>query len=552
MGWQSLFPVAPDEFGTGNLGGLVPCRGKLRSPPLCENLDAVRASDLGVYVTGYREDVLVVTAGWVGTLRNDVQLMATLGGRTEAYDVPRPLTGLDKYTWAAIGGKLYGTHGGNVIQFDPTTFSFEPVTFAVGPEGATRSYLLEPLRAGCVVSWQGRLWYGDLRPQSLAASAVVDPDTLTDNSPLVGGRWAYQKNHVVWSDPYRPGSVQVRSFVGLEDSDARVMALVPVGEGQDSALLIMADRGLWMLQGYDASTRALTNVTRDVGCVAPRSVVSKAGTVFWMGPDGFYRWSLSEGIARIGNFERYWRHESDMFGNLDWEPETGAVAAIGSVYPYMAVTSAKHKSILVIDLATQTGGVYSLANAPEVLTNLGTSGLMSSEMDLLVGRLGALDVLRWDAPPATAQSYTVLGPFEVNGDQTTIKNLRVRANLNSGVLGLMLFSGEEAHNFIISSGGVLSQVNSGPWLWNGSQSMENGESDQCARFLPAATTATTPKFLAGTADPPTTEWPRFISNVVCTWDVSVNTVVGRNFYLFLTFTPQSEPLKLYDLKVETA
>lgn len=549
----------PDMHGVSIVKNMVVTRGMLRSGPQIEMLDNSRVCDLGVYVAGYKTRSLVLTAGKANQYQRAITFTATRNTQSVTQVADVTSQGEDFYSWAAMAGRVYGCNGGQVAYFDPQTFAWGITTFATGPEATNHSYIVDPLRCRLCVVHLGRMFYAGFNSTAFNVSRAVDPNSIDDPTVVTSaGYFAYGPQHVVWSDAGRPANVQALNFVAIDDADAVIQAIVPIGSGPDAGLLILANRGMWLLQGYDAQTRVLTSISRTVGCAAPQTVRERDGVVYWMGLDGFYKWSMDSGISRVGECSRYWLREGSYFGQIEWEPQDEAVAMVGAIYPYYAVTCPRHWTTLYIDLVTGCESVLqhrvgAAVVAPSYYCGLGTSGIMSTEVDAFVGTTAGLYQWRWDtANTSRFYDWTVLGPVIPSGDEWTCDGLRITANEGGGALAVTVFAAESASPLVKdgtspTSTEQLHAAHAGPFAFDSGHTflLAFGDTTDEARFLTDAAT-TGPSFLTHTATPPTVVWPRFVASQVGVVDLQPD-VRGRAFYVALSYVKDVEPVKVFGL-----
>lgn len=550
MALVTVIPWAADDVGISQGRDLISRRGKLVSPPLITDLDAYTFGDQGLYVQGYRGKTLVISAWESG---DDLYLTATCSGQSVTQLVPRYARGYKKFNWAALADKVIGCNGGQVIEFDTKSFAFSVVVFSTlnALESMSSSYLLDGPRAAGCVSYQGCMVYYGLEDAQLEVSAAVSYEQLDDPSVLVevGGRLTYKKSQFLWSDPYRPDAVQAVFFRTVDDYDAVIQKCVSVGSGENAGLLIVCNRGLYLMQGYDAQTRVMTNISRSVGCPAPDTIREYMGVVYFMGQDGFYKWSMQEGLSKIGNFERLWLRQGDFFGSINWYPEDTAYACIGSAFPYYVVSCPSEETLLYIDLATGTYGIHFPQEFPDTMVNLGLTGLISQNVDIISGNYTGLYNFDWDGAENGAGTcrWSVFGPFDLGGTPLILNQILVKANETGGVLEFAVCSGEFPGNIIQESTLDLQQVHNGAFSWNGSVTLQHGDVNDSARLLSSGATSGY-SFLSGTPKFPTTTNPKTLPSVVGWWELKPN-VRGRSFYLLLRHTKDAEPLTIHALSV---
>jgi len=528
-------------------------RGYLVSEPTQNVFNQTMPCEKGLYLQGYKGSNLILAAGETTFGHNALTLSAERAGTIKQIEMPATYTGKQLFTWAQLGGKIYATNGGAPLYYDPASWEWAAVPFGIADalETASKSYLVDPLRCGALLVHMQRIFYLDMKNAQMSVSAAVNPSDSEDPSVIVGGRLTYKPSQFLWSEPGRPGAVQAFAYGTVDDGEARILNGFSTGSGPDAALVVFADRGIWLLQGYDPASRIFTTISRGVGMLAQHSLASYRNSALFLGTDNVYTWSSEGGLRALGNLERYFLGDSDV----EWRPNQNAVGAVGSRWPYYMLTDPAHGTVLAIDLETEVEAVFKPAQFPNTLIGMGASGVTSKETDLIGGtrysQLGPrMSSWSWERAGLSGLSaeWTLFGPISLDDkSEAFVRKLVVIGNTNSGTLWIRIFSGENAHMQLEDAGAYFASAN-GPFVWDGSIKM--GGADTSDEMVLLETEATTgPMLLETNAAAPETKFPRLHPNVHRSWYVQPS-VTGRTFYVAIRFEKKQEAMVISDIAIE--
>ena len=218
--------------------------------------------------------------------------------------LPAPLNGATTHFQIYRYGGLYGdavgrlvarfpvATGGDVSAYDAShSYTWNHASRAFTDDTADGALLLAatlltgrgspPAGAGALCEWQGRLWLA-------VGSTLWGSWLITGDTP-----GALYYNAV--SSPDDP-SISIKGFrvsVGGLDNDP-IQQLIPLS----SALIILKQRSVWMLTGFDSSDFQLSGhyLKAGVGCVAPRAAVLVEGKLWFLGANGVYEFDGGDEI----------------------------------------------------------------------------------------------------------------------------------------------------------------------------------------------------------------------------------------------------------------
>ncbi|BDI33333.1 hypothetical protein CCAX7_53840 [Capsulimonas corticalis] len=139
-----------------------------------------------------------------------------------------------------------------------------------------------PTGAQALCEWQGRLWLA-------VGSTLWGSWLITGDTP-----GALYYNAVSYPDDPSASIKGFRVSVGGLDNDP-IQQLIPLS----SALIILKQRSVWMLTGFDSSDFQLSGhyLKAGVGCIAPRAAALVEGRLWFLGPNGLYEFDGGDEIA---------------------------------------------------------------------------------------------------------------------------------------------------------------------------------------------------------------------------------------------------------------
>jgi hypothetical protein len=138
-----------------------------------------------------------------------------------------------------------------------------------------------PAGARALCEWQGRLWLA-------VGSTLWGSWLITGDTP-----GALYYNAVSYPDDPSASIKGFRVSVGGLDNDP-IQQLIPLS----TALIILKQRSVWVLTGFDASDFQLSGhyLKAGVGCVAPRAAALAEGQLWFLGPNGVYQFDGGDTI----------------------------------------------------------------------------------------------------------------------------------------------------------------------------------------------------------------------------------------------------------------
>jgi len=104
------------------------------------------------------------------------------------------------------------------------------------------------------------------------------------------------KQEVVFSSPFQEGSLKISIGAGSFKVDDEITGLKVFRDD----LFIFCETRIFKLSGSSSSNFAVTDVTRDIGCINGDTIQEFAGDLIFLGPDGL---RTIAGTARIGDVE---------------------------------------------------------------------------------------------------------------------------------------------------------------------------------------------------------------------------------------------------------
>jgi len=244
----------------------------------------------------------------------DITLSAAYGGAEttgtykirKVYSVP---TG-ERWVWAVADDKLYIANGDIRVQYWAGSGYFADLnaTYADG--------------ARYIITYANRLVLADTKD-----SSVRNPNLIM---------WSKEGDPSDWTD----NTAGTNTFVDTEDY---IMGLGEVAE----SLIVYKQHGIVLGDRTGISTAPIEfPKTRTPGCVAPYSIVTAAGTNFWLGHDDFYALNGDYPVA-IGERMRYrfydvvdpteakntWGFVNEQEGEITWFANTSG-GQVGFVYDW--------------------------------------------------------------------------------------------------------------------------------------------------------------------------------------------------------------------------
>ncbi|MCW3059810.1 MAG: hypothetical protein JWQ02_1631 [Capsulimonas sp.] len=138
-----------------------------------------------------------------------------------------------------------------------------------------------PSGARALCEWQGRLWLA-------VGSTLWGSWLITGDTP-----GALYYNAVSYPDDPSAAIKGFRASVGGLDNDP-IQQLIPLS----TALIILKQRSVWMLTGFDSSDFQLSGhyLKAGVGCLAPRAAALVEGRLWFLGPNGLYEFDGGDEI----------------------------------------------------------------------------------------------------------------------------------------------------------------------------------------------------------------------------------------------------------------
>jgi hypothetical protein len=150
-------------------------------------------------------------------------------------------------------------------------------------------------------------------------------------------------------DPIRH---QFRMGAGSADS------LVGVSPLLNDRLLVLNRNSVHVISGVSGSLNdaTRTEVTREVGCVARKTIVEVGGTTMWLSDQGVYSATYGEELALVANAIPVSEPIEDQIRQINWAYADNAVAAYADNRYYLAVpygTSTVNDTIFVYNFLNQ-------------------------------------------------------------------------------------------------------------------------------------------------------------------------------------------------------
>ncbi len=140
----------------------------------------------------------------------------------------------------------------------------------------------------------------------VAVDETVDPVVLTLSTKWKGptGTTAYtvrdarDPTEIGWSAPNKPNQWPVtNTLLGVTSEHPEGITAM---RSWNEMLVIWCRDSLWVLIGDNPGSFQLRRVSSD-GCVSHKAVVETDSHLYWLGPDGVYRWAADGDPTRISN-----------------------------------------------------------------------------------------------------------------------------------------------------------------------------------------------------------------------------------------------------------
>lgn len=207
------------------------------------------------------------------------------------------------------GPRFYAAQVGDVVvltnDYDPVmTWTFDQPTFGCSMRALSTIPDLETLRlsrAGCVYSWKGIIWLGNVEVEGIRVA-----------------------ERILWSDFQAPISFgpKTGSLSGQEDLGygEKILAFSEVG----NFLIVFTNVGIWAATTFEKPDGTIgfnfNNVyaggTKRVACMAYKNTLVAVGDyLYFAGQDAIYRWTL--GMPKPERIEWIHRASGVMFGDIN-------------------------------------------------------------------------------------------------------------------------------------------------------------------------------------------------------------------------------------------
>jgi hypothetical protein len=163
-------------------------------------------------------------------------------------------------------------------------------------------------------------------------------------------------------ETYDPILNQLRFGSGSSDS------LIGVSPLLDDRLLVLCRRSVHVVNGVSGSLSDLssTEITREVGCIARKTITEVGGTIMWLSDQGVYSVTYGQELNLIANTLPISEPIENEIRLINWEYASGAVATYANNRYYLAVPydgSTVNNAVFVYNFLNQ--GWESIDTFPE-------------------------------------------------------------------------------------------------------------------------------------------------------------------------------------------
>jgi len=212
----------------------------------------------------------------VGTGQSTSLLVAIASGDT--------LSGSESHTITVPDTSQFNSSGSLLIGNELFTYASKTATTFKEVTRATSSSVAADHSVGAFVA--------DQFPPAVAGAKHV---AAFKNHMFYAGMSA-NKQEVVFSSPFQEGSLKVSIGAGSFKVDDEITGIKVFRDN----LFIFCETRIFKLSGSSEANFAVSDVTRDIGCINGDTIQEFAGDLIFLGPDGL---RTVAGTARIGDVE---------------------------------------------------------------------------------------------------------------------------------------------------------------------------------------------------------------------------------------------------------
>jgi len=212
----------------------------------------------------------------VGTGQSTSLLVAIASGDT--------LSGSESHTITVPDTSQFNSSGSLLIGNELFTYASKTATTFKEVTRATSSSVAADHSVGAFVA--------DQFPPAVAGAKYV---AAFKNHMFYAGMSA-NKQEVVFSSPFQEGSLKVSIGAGSFKVDDEITGIKVFRDN----LFIFCETRIFKLSGSSEANFAVSDVTRDIGCINGDTIQEFAGDLIFLGPDGL---RTVAGTARIGDVE---------------------------------------------------------------------------------------------------------------------------------------------------------------------------------------------------------------------------------------------------------